>query len=114
MPRKKKRKRFDIGKYWKGRKQPESVKKKRSKTVLSLYKQGKWKPWNKGKKLSKKHREKLRKSNLLTYQNSKLRKKMSMIKKRQYKKNPELKKRISKSVKKWRKSYDKKREKQSS
>lgn len=105
MPRKKKRKRFDIGKYWKGRKQPESVKKKRSEKIKELYAKGKWKPWNKGKKLSKKHREKLRKSNLLTYQNPKLKKKMSLIKKRQYKKNPGLKKKISKSVKEWRKTH---------
>jgi len=71
-----KKKRFDIEKFWKGRTQPASVKRKRSQRIKELWLSGKWRPWNAGKHLSKSHRLKLRKSNVLRYSDIRLRKKV--------------------------------------
>ena len=70
------KKRYDIGKLWRGRKQPAKTRLKRSLAIKGLFEKGNWKPWNKGKRLSLLHRKRLRKSNILAYKNKNLRKKV--------------------------------------
>jgi len=63
-------------------------------------------PWNKNKHLSKKHREKLRQSNIETWKNPRLKKLMSKIKKKQWTK--EERKKLSEKIKKfWKENPEK-------
>lgn len=70
------KKRYDIGKLWRGKEQPLRARLKRSLAIKRKWQEGSWKPWNKGKKLSLAHRKRLRKSNILAYKNKALRKKV--------------------------------------
>jgi hypothetical protein len=97
-------KRFDIGKFWKGRNQPASVRQKKAIAIKKLWNEGKWKPWNKGRKLSKAHKEKLRISNIRAYESEKLRLKISKAKKKQYE-NPLLAKKIDRALTSWWKEH---------
>jgi len=99
MTGKKRQKRFDIGKFWKGKKQPLSVKMKNSLSLKEAYKTGKHKKVWLGKNFSKEHKEKLRKSNIKTWKNPELIKKHSQIMKKRWE-NKEEKIEQSKRMKK--------------
>jgi len=73
-------KRFDIGKFWKNKKQPLKTKRKRSEKIKQLFLGGKWKPWNIRQPLTKQHKQKLQASNILKWKSPALRKLMSQIK----------------------------------
>jgi len=91
------KKRFPIGKFWKGRKQPVSVRKKRSIKIKELWLEGKWKPWNKEKHLSSSHKKKLKLSNIHTYKNKNLRKKVGNAVRKAFL-NEDIRKKIDKAV----------------
>ncbi len=99
------RKRFDIGKFWKGRKQPLSVRRKRGESLKGR------EPWNAGRKLSELHKERLRISNIQAYGNKSLRMRMSRIKKKQYVKT-DLEKKIDRTVTKYYREHPLMRRKQ--
>ncbi len=102
----KKRKRFDISKFWLNKKQPESTRKKRSRTMKQLHKLGRLQPWNKNESLSKQHKEKLQASNTLTWKSPELKKLMSRIKRAYW--TGARKKRQSRRIKKfWRENPEK-------
>jgi len=65
--------RYDIGKFWKNKKQPSKTREKRSLKIRQMFLSGKWKPWNAGKHLSKAHKLKLRESNIKTYSDKNVR-----------------------------------------
>lgn len=94
------RKRFDIGKLWKGRKQPARVLKKRSIAIKKLFRAGRWKPWNKNLHLSQEHREKLRQSNIFSWKNPSLKEKMSHLKKESWS-SEKRKRKLSLRIKKF-------------
>jgi|GEM_PF-4592764 len=95
-------KKFEIGKLWLGKRQPEKTRSKRSAVLKQLWLAGKWKPWNKGKKLGKEHKQKLRESNIQTWKNPSLKQRMSRIKKEHWKRKG-AKEKLSKKIKKfWR------------
>lgn len=101
---------FNIGKFWKNKKQPESVRKKNSKSLKLAYKQGRHKKVWKGKHFSKKHKEKLRESNIKTWKNKSLRKKLSKIKKK-YFNNPRNRYKIDRILTGWYKEHPKAKQK---
>ena len=93
----KKTSKFQIGRLWKGKRQPLSVRKKRSIKLKELWLSGKWKPWNKGRKLSERHRGKLKASNILAYRSRNLRKKVGKAVRKAFL-NAGIRKKIDKSV----------------
>ncbi|PIU76154.1 hypothetical protein COS75_00495 [Candidatus Pacearchaeota archaeon CG06_land_8_20_14_3_00_35_12] len=95
----KKKKRFDIGKFWKGRKQPAKTRMKRSRAIKKMLKAGKFKIWNKGKHLSARHKEKLRISNLKTYESMILRQKIDRIMTAWWREHPNIRKEVSEKAK---------------
>jgi hypothetical protein len=99
--KKQRKKRFDIGSLYRGKKQPVSALIKRSKKIKQKFKKGEWKPWNSGKKLSKEHKQKLKESNIKTWKNISLRKKVDRIVTRWWREHPNVKKRVSEKIKKY-------------
>ncbi len=60
--------RYNIGNFWKGRKQPEAVRKKNSESLKEAYAEGRHKKvWLK-KHFTKEHKEKIKRSNKKTWQ----------------------------------------------
>ncbi|MFH1307762.1 MAG: hypothetical protein ABIH72_02835 [archaeon] len=93
--------RYNIGLYWKGKKQPLEVRKKNSKSLKKAYKEGRHKKVWEGKHFSKEHKEKLRKSNIKTWQDEKLRQKVDKIMTDWWKEHPHIKKARSEQLKKY-------------
>jgi hypothetical protein len=94
------KKSFDIGKYWLGRKQPASVRLKRSIAVKKLIQEGKFRIWNKGKHLSAEHKRKLRLSNLKAYENMALRGRIDRQITRWWREHPNIRRINSEKMKK--------------
>jgi len=65
--------RYNIGKFWKNRKQPIEVRKKNSESLKKAYKEGRHKRVWLGEHFAKEHREKLKKSNEKTWKSLTLR-----------------------------------------
>jgi hypothetical protein len=64
---------YNIGRFWKGRKQPESVRKKNSESLRQAYREGRHKKvWLK-RKFTRGHKERIRKSNRKAWQGITLR-----------------------------------------
>lgn len=70
---------FNIGKFWKNKRQPESVRKKNSESLKLAYKTGRHKKVWKGKHFSQEHKRKLRISNIKTWSNPELRERQAEI-----------------------------------
>ena len=98
------KKKYNIGNFWKGKKQPLSVVKKKSAAIKKLYASGKWKPWNTGKKWTLKVRKKIKASSIKTWSDKKLRKRHSLLKKKQYKLY-DLEKKIDRTLTNWWKEH---------
>jgi hypothetical protein len=92
-------KRFDIGKFWKGRKQPISVRRKNSASLKLAYEKGKHKKVWLGKHFSKEHREKLRQSNIKSWQEPKLREDVDRAMTGWWNSHPHVRKALSEKLK---------------
>ncbi len=91
--------RYNIGNYWKGKKQPESVRKKNSASLKQAYKEGRHKKVWLGEKFTKEHKDKIEKSNLEAWKSLTLR--IEHIKKaRERWKNKEARKKHAEILKK--------------
>ncbi|MEM3405560.1 MAG: hypothetical protein QW117_01135 [Candidatus Pacearchaeota archaeon] len=88
----KKSKKYNIGLFWKGKKQPLSVRLKNSLSLKKAYLEGRHKKVWSGKHFSKEHKEKLKRSNIKTWKNKELINKHKKIMKKRWKNKKERKK----------------------
>ena len=93
--------RYNIGLFWKGKKQPLAVRKKNSESLKLAYIEGRHKKVWEGKHFSKEHREKLRKSNIETWKSIELRNKVDKIITKWWKEHPNVRKERSEKLKKY-------------
>jgi len=93
--------RYNIGLFWKGKKQPPAVRKKNSESLKLAYKTGKHKKVWKGKHFNREHREKLRKSNIETWKNIELRNKVDKIITSWWKEHQNVRKEMSERMKRY-------------